>query len=61
MSSKNLNVRIEIMRSIAIFAFVDPEGLEENFGKILPYIDAAINEGSNDMLMQALMILNYVF
>jgi len=61
MGSKNLSVRIEIMKSISVFAYLLPEGLEENLIKILPYIDASIEENNNDMILHSLMTLRYAF
>lgn len=61
MKSKNLAVRVEIMKALSIFAYVLPGGLEENLEKILPYIDASIEEGNNDMILHSLMTLRYAF
>ena len=35
--------------------------MDENFVNLLPYIEASITEGNNDMILYSLMILRYVF
>ena len=49
------------MKSLAEFAHVNQEKLEENFPKILPYIEASVEENNNDMISQSLVILRNVF
>jgi len=60
-NSKNVAVRGEIMKSIAEFAHVNNEKLEANFDKILPFIEASVEENNNDMITNSLVILKNVF
>lgn len=59
-NAKNVAVKGEVMKSLAEFAHVNGEKLEENFSKILPYIDASVEENNNDMISQSLVILKNV-
>lgn len=59
--TKNLKIKVEIMRTFEILAPMMDTSFEKHFGEILPYVCSSIEESNNDLVLYSLQILKHAF
>ena len=61
MSSKDLKVRVAVMKTLSVLAMIMMDQLENHIEKFIPHIQNSATEGNNDMMTYSLQILKKVF